>query len=96
MSATFSLAPLQPKREKPQAEWVRLTGDEFSELYIQEHYSELATEAPLLCTCLQRDFPHDLSVHDRLGRDTLFDSRLKFAWPWSLRLVELSTERKTA
>src|SRR4051812_28133730 len=45
------------------------------------------TEAPLLCTCLQRDFPHELEVHDRLGRDTIFDSRIKFSWPWSLLLV---------
>lgn len=92
------LSPPVPKSEKSQAQWVRLTLDEFSELYIREHREELTVEAPVLCTCLQRDYPHELSVHAQIGREILFNSRLRFSWPWSLRLLERgeSAERKEA
>lgn len=98
MSAGLVLSPPEPKRELPQAEWVRLTPDEFSEMYISEHKNEFAVESPLLCTCPQRDFPHELSVHENLWREA-FNPELKKFWPWSLMLsprVELSTERKAA
>lgn len=54
--------------------------------------------APLMCSCLQRDYAHELSIHENLWREA-FNPELQKFWPWSLMLspnVELSTERKAA
>lgn len=63
--------------------------------------------APLLCSCDQRPYPHELSVHAKLRSERpgtysdFYDSLVQFAppemrWPWSLKLSpreEPSTER---
>jgi hypothetical protein len=53
--------------------------------------------APLLCSCAQRPYPHELSVHKKAyeapGGYMLYeDVRVQFAsgemrWPWSLRFA---------
>lgn len=51
--------------------------------------------APLLCTCPQRPWPHELTVHQALRRES-YDPRLRGRWPWSLAhsdRLELSAER---
>lgn len=58
----------------------------------QEH------EAPLMCCCPQRPYPHELNVHPDL-RSESFNPKFRFHWPWSLMLSsreEPSTERKAA
>ena len=55
-------------------------------------------DAPLLCSCPQRDYPHDLSVHANLRAEWWAHRKDPF-WPWSLMLSpreEPSTERKQA
>lgn len=55
-------------------------------------------DAPLLCSCPQRDYPHDLEVHAKL-RAEWWAYRNAPQWPWSLMLSpreEPSTERKAA
>jgi len=44
-------------------------------------------EAPLLCTCRQRWYPHELCVHNQLLRES-WNPELKYCWPWSLLLSE--------
>jgi hypothetical protein len=54
--------------------------------------------APLVCTCPQRPYPHELSVHAEL-RAEWWPYRHAPKWPWSLMLSvreEPSTERKVA
>jgi hypothetical protein len=75
------------------------------------HFASHGTaNAPLLCRCPQRPYPHELSVHEKLrlespGTYAVYgDESIRFAspgmcWPWSLKLsprVEMSTERKFA
>jgi len=53
-------------------------------------------EAPLMCSCPQRDYPHSLAVH-ALIRGEWFAHRQNLCWPWSLmrsQREEPSTERK--
>jgi hypothetical protein len=38
--------------------------------------------APVACTCAQRPYPHELSVHNAIR----FESRA-MRWPWSLRFA---------
>jgi hypothetical protein len=55
-------------------------------------------EAPLLCSCIQRDYPHELAIHHQLRQES-FNPKLKYRWPWSLNLSkreEPSTERSAA
>ena len=54
--------------------------------------------APLLCTCPQRSYPHELSVHSDI-RSEWYAYKKNLRWPWSLMLSqreEPSTERKSA
>jgi hypothetical protein len=49
---------------------------------------------PLSCTCRQRPYAHDLSIHTQL-RGESFNPKLRNRWPWALMLsprVEPSTE----
>lgn len=39
-------------------------------------------EQPLMCDCLQRPHPHELSIHSRL-RESPIGGEMR--WPWSLR-----------
>ena len=39
-------------------------------------------DAPLLCTCSQRPYPHEVSLH----RAVRFESHV-LRWPWSLRFL---------
>lgn len=41
---------------------------------------------PILCSCAQREHPHELTVHDRLW-DGPPDK-----WPWSLRSLDFERE----
>lgn len=53
-------------------------------------------EIPVLCTCPQRDYAHQLSIHHEL-RGESYNPKFKFRWPWSLMLSqreEPSTERR--
>ena len=55
-------------------------------------------EAPLLCRCPQREYPHELSIH-ALIRYEWWKRELRNSWPWSLMAStreEPSTERKAA
>lgn len=55
-------------------------------------------EAPLMCRCPQRDYPHELSVHSLLRREWWAKDK-RNCWPWSLMLSqreEPSTERKAS
>ena len=55
-------------------------------------------EVPLICTCPQRDYPHDISVHEEIRSEWWKYKSAPF-WPWSLMLSkreEPSTERKAA
>lgn len=55
---------------------------------------ESPPQQPILCPCGQRPFPHELSVHKLLRRES-FNPQLKYRYPWSLCLsdkVEMSTE----
>jgi hypothetical protein len=54
--------------------------------------------APLLCSCPQREYPHDLSIHG-LIRSEWWSKERRTQWPWSLMASlreEPSTERKAA
>jgi len=42
---------------------------------------------PLLCTCAQRSYPHELSVHGKL-RGESWNRERHWKWPWSLCLSE--------
>lgn len=49
----------------------------------------------LRCSCLQRPYPHQLSIHRDL-RPESYNPKLHHRWPWSLCLsvrLEMSTER---
>lgn len=53
-----------------------------------------AKQAPLMCCCVQRTYPHELSIHPRIRHE---GNRNR--WPWSLMRsprVEMSTEREAA
>lgn len=55
-------------------------------------------DLPLSCPCPQRPYPHDVTVHALVRRES-FAPQKRFQWPWSLALserVEPSTERKAA
>lgn len=55
---------------------------------------ESPAQQPLLCRCPQRPFPHELSLHKLLRRES-FNPRHRYKWPWSLCLsdqVEMSAE----
>lgn len=55
---------------------------------------ESPAQQPLLCRCPQRPYPHELSVHKLLRRES-FNPQRKYQWPWSLCLsdkVEMSAE----
>ena len=46
-------------------------------------------EIPLgpFCACSQRPYPHDLSIHQSLKRES-YNPEKRFSWPWSLCLSE--------
>jgi hypothetical protein len=62
-----------------------------------QHYARHhAATIPVLCSCAQRPYAHELSVHDKLGGERpgvyfdYYDNAVRFAadglrWPWSLR-----------
>lgn len=55
---------------------------------------ESPKQQPILCPCGQRPYPHELSVHKLLRRES-FNPKLRYLWPWSLCLsdrVEMSAE----
>lgn len=55
-------------------------------------------DLPQLCSCPQRDYPHELAIHAQLRQES-YNPKLKTLWPWSLALSrreEPSTERKAA
>jgi hypothetical protein len=50
---------------------------------------------PLRCSCPQRPYGHDVSIHTKLRRESYFVGERRFTWPWSLVLadrLEPSTE----
>jgi hypothetical protein len=63
------------------------------------HYSRrYSLEAPLVCRCPQRSYPHDLSIHG-LIRSEWWNKELRSKWPWSLMASvreEPSTEKRAA
>ncbi len=57
-----------------------------------------ASKLSVLCPCPQRPYPHELSIHLELRRES-YNPKLKHQWPWSLALaarVEPSTEKEVA
>jgi len=46
-----------------------------------------ASPAPLLCTCPQRWYPHELVVHTNLRREA-YNPKLRHCWPWSLAISD--------
>lgn len=82
------------KAVKTSAKFVSLTRAEWTAMWLKENAA--AYIAPLLCSCPQRDYPHELSVHS-LIRSEWFAYRRNLSWPWSLMQSvreEPSTERK--
>ena len=59
---------------------VSLTRAEWSALWMKENSQPV--EVPISCSCAQRSYPHELSIH----RAIKFESR-EARWPWSLRFV---------
>lgn len=54
------------------------------------------SEAPLMCRCPQRSYPHELSIHSEI-RFEWWAHKQNLCWPWSLmasKREEPSTERK--
>lgn len=59
-------------------------------------YYSMAEILPLVCSCPQRPYPHELSVHAEI-RSEWWAHKRNLAWPWSLMASsreEPSTERK--
>jgi hypothetical protein len=55
-----------------------------------------AAPVPVVCTCRQRPYAHELPIHAQIASES-FNPKLRFRYPWSLMLssrVEPSTERK--
>ncbi len=56
-------------------------------------------DAPLMCGCPQREYPHEISIHSQLKHEA-YNPKLRWQWPWSLVLSHreepASTERKVA
>jgi hypothetical protein len=46
-----------------------------------------AVPFPILCPCGQRPYPHELSIHKLLRRES-YNPNLNFRYPWSLCLSE--------
>jgi hypothetical protein len=68
-------------------------GSEECLLHYARHHS---TSLPVVCSCAQRPYPHEVSVHKKLGVEKpgvyldYYDFQIRFAepglrWPWSLR-----------
>jgi hypothetical protein len=62
--------------------------------YLSRHHEPVVF--PLTCSCAQRPYPHELSVHRKTfetpGTYEAYDCRIRFAeegmrWPWSLRFA---------
>jgi hypothetical protein len=49
--------------------------------YLTSPHQEI--EVPLICTCPQRPWPHEIFVHNKM-RSEFYQRR--FEWPWSLCL----------
>jgi hypothetical protein len=68
-----------------------------SQQCLQHYARHHASDVPIFCSCAQRPYPHELSVHRKLyeapGGYMLYeDVRAQFAseemrWPWSLRFA---------
>ncbi len=60
---------------------------EFTKRYEAGEIRFPATQVPLMCTCPQRPYPHELQVHATLASDwaAWSNGRPKNSWPWSLR-----------
>ena len=51
---------------------------------------------PVSCRCLQRPYPHELTIHSEIRREA-FNPKLRNTWPWSLMQStreEPSTEKQ--
>lgn len=60
--------------------------------------SHSAEPSPLRCSCPQRPYAHDVSIHTKL-RGESYNPKVRYTYPWSLCLaerVEPSTEREAA
>jgi hypothetical protein len=73
---------------------VTLSRSEWTALWLKDN--SRPTEVPILCTCAQRPYPHEVTVHDKIGIERpgvyldYYDTAIRFApegmrWPWSLR-----------
>lgn len=92
MQLLFTEAGIPTKRNKD-GDLLARCFDETFEYLTGNRESYLA---PLLCTCPQREHPHELSIH-ALIRHEWWKKELRTSWPWSLMAsvrVEPSTERK--
>jgi hypothetical protein len=81
---------------KQEAQWIRLTRAEWTDEWMAEKKNRRVVEVAPLCNCPQRDYPHDLSVHE-LIRSEWWAKDKRQKWPWSLMLSpreEPSTERR--
>jgi hypothetical protein len=56
-----------------------------------------SNEAPLLCPCRQRPYPHELAIHAQI-RSESYNPKLRLRYPWTLCLsprIEPSTEKSS-
>jgi hypothetical protein len=62
---------------------------EFTKKYEAGEIRFASVTVPLLCRCLQRPTPHELSVHATLASDWAAwgAGQSKNSWPWSLRFI---------
>jgi hypothetical protein len=78
--------------EKPGMDF-RTCGSQECLLALAKHE---AKQLPVTCTCAQRPYPHELSVHSKIGVERpgvyldYYDNAIRFGpegmrWPWSLR-----------
>jgi hypothetical protein len=112
MSAAFSLdytgnPPKSPldrandkiaKAEKSGAHTVSLTRAEWTDLWMADPRNRHDVLVPVLCTCAQRPYSHELGVHEKIGLERpgvyfdYYDNAIRFAepgmrWPWTLRFA---------
>jgi hypothetical protein len=84
------------KAELSDAHSVSLTRGEWSALWMADPRNRKEVFAPVVCTCAQRPYPHEVGIHKKIGAERpgvyydYYDTAIRFAekemrWPWSLR-----------
>jgi hypothetical protein len=82
-SAARKIADAEEKGQRS----VVLSRAEWSPLWMKEHSQP--TVMPVVCLCAQRPYPHELSVHKKVGHEWpgSYSDYKEMRWPWSLRFA---------